>query len=107
MAPRRAAAVDAVAAQRNAELAAWARTLMAVVGGLLAGVCGLTGLHGFGVYFLTHAATSLALLARLRCAPAAFFADATPATFLASGAFDNLLLFIVMWALGFGTLHVF
>jgi hypothetical protein len=105
--PRRAGTVSIPAAVKNNELVAWARTLMAVVGGLLAGALGLTGAAGFAFFALTHAVTSIALAARMRCATADFFPETGVLGFVGGGAFDNLALFVVVWALGYGALWVF
>ncbi len=107
MSAARRGAISAPAVAKNGELVAWARTLLSVVAGLVAGICGLTGAAGFAFYAAAHALTSLALLARLRCAPGDFFPETSALGFLAAGAFDNLFLFIVLWALGFGALWVF
>ena len=96
-----------VAHMANQHRVAWARTLMAVVGGLLAGIIGIQGLFGFAIYFAVTFVTSLALLIPMKFKPSEYFAGVTPLGFALSGAFDNLLLYIVAWAAGFGILWVF
>jgi hypothetical protein len=92
----------------NLQNAAWARTLSACIGALLAGICGVQGLAGFLVYLSIHFITSAALLVPLRCRPGDYFGQSkTIFSFVTSGIFDNVLLFIVLWALGFGLLWVF
>ena len=97
-----------LALMANQHSVAWARTLMTVVGGLLAGIIGVQGLAGFAIYFFITFITSLALLIPMKFQPADYFAGSpTPVGFLVSGAFDNVLLYIVAWAAGFGVLWVF
>ena len=99
--------VSPAALQVNTNLVAWARTLVALVAGLCVGICGVTGVAGLGAYLCAHAAVSVALLARMRFAPSDYFVDTSSTAFVASGAVDNVLLFLVSGALGFGGLWVF
>ena len=92
---------------RNTELIAWTRTLMTIVSGMVTGILGVTGAWGAAAFLATHAFVSLALLARLGFRPASFFPMATPLSFVAGGVGENLLLFVLFWALGFAALWVF
>ena len=91
---------------RNGELVAWTRTVMSIISGCLVGVVGLTGLYGFAAYVLSHVLVSLALLARLG-SPADYFPETTPLSFVVGGVGDNLLLYVVFWALSYAGLYNF
>ena len=93
--------------QHNASLVAWARTLITLIAGLITGFCGITGIWGLAAYLIAHVLVSVALLVRMGFAPSVYFVDASPISFIASSIFDNVLLFIVAWALGYGANWVF
>ena len=99
--------VSPLAVARNTELCAWARTLMSVVAGLVAGILGITGAWGFVCYLGAHVLSSLGLLTQMRLDPAEFFQGSSPLSFVTSSLLDNLLLYVVFWALGYGFLWVF
>ena len=93
---------------KNAALLAWARTVMTIVAGLSAGICGVTGVAGLGVYVASHLLISAALMLRIPGALSETFPDvASPLLFVSSGVFDNVLLYIVFWALAHAGLWVF
>jgi hypothetical protein len=98
--------VSPITLSRNTELVAWVRTVMTIISGCLVGITGLNGALGFVAYLAIHALVSLALLARLG-SPADYFPDSTPVAFVLSGVGDNLLLYVVFWALSYAGLYNF
>ncbi|MFS8032879.1 putative rab5-interacting protein family [Helianthus anomalus] len=50
--------------QSNMKVVYYCRTFMSIIGGVIAGICGFTGLMGFVVYVLVMAITSVCLTAR-------------------------------------------
>lgn len=98
--------VSPIVLGRNMELVAWVRTIMTIVSGCLVGIAGLTGVLGFAAYLVIHVLVSLALLARLG-SPADYFPETTPLSFVMSGVGDNLLLYVVFWALSYAGLYNF
>jgi hypothetical protein len=98
--------VSQISLMKNMELVAWVRTVMTIIGGALIGILGVQGLWGFLSFAILHVLVSLALVARIGN-PSDYFPDTTTLSFVTGGAGENLLLFIVFWALGFGTLWVF
>ncbi len=98
--------VSPIVLMKNHELVAWVRTVMTILGGCLVGIAGLTGAWGFAAYLLIHAVVSLALLARLG-SPAEYFPDTTAFSFATNGVGENLLLYVVFWALSYAFLYNF
>ncbi len=100
--------VSPAALARNNELLAWARTVVALAGGALAGVWGLTGLKGFGLYGAVHGLVGAALLlTRLGLRPGDFFPNTGPLGLVAGGLMDNFMLYIVVWSFLYALLHVY
>ncbi|KAK9270596.1 hypothetical protein L1049_026178 [Liquidambar formosana] len=50
--------------QRNMKVVYYSRTFLSIIGGVIAGILGLTGLSGFILYFLIMAVTSVGLTAK-------------------------------------------
>ena len=98
--------VSPIVLGRNMELVAWVRTIMTIVSGCLVGIAGLTGVLGFAAYLVIHVLVSLALLARLG-SPADYFPETTALSFVTGGVGDNLLLYVVFWALSYAGLYNF
>lgn len=51
----------------------FSRTFLAIIGGVIAGILGLTGLTGFIFYFLVMAMTSVALTAKAKFSIHSYF----------------------------------
>ncbi|KAL4195803.1 hypothetical protein AMTRI_Chr04g180160 [Amborella trichopoda] len=52
--------------QSNMKVIYYSRTFLSIIGGVIAGILGLTGLKGFVLYFLIMALASLGLAAKAR-----------------------------------------
>ncbi|XP_058091808.1 uncharacterized protein LOC131237821 isoform X2 [Magnolia sinica] len=52
--------------QSNMKIIYYSRTFVSIIGGVVAGILGLTGLMGFVFYFLIMAITSLGLMAKAK-----------------------------------------
>ncbi|XP_057471371.1 uncharacterized protein LOC130760171 isoform X2 [Actinidia eriantha] len=50
--------------QNNIKVVYYSRTFMSIIGGVIAGILGFTGLTGFLFYFLVMAITSVGLIAK-------------------------------------------
>ncbi|KAL3735553.1 hypothetical protein ACJRO7_024646 [Eucalyptus globulus] len=50
--------------QSNMKVIYYSRTFMSIIGGVIAGILGFTGLTGFVIYFLVMAITSIGLIAK-------------------------------------------
>lgn len=98
--------VSPLTLMRNMELVSWVRTVMTIVAGCVVGIWGLSGAVGFGAYVLVHLLVSLALLVRMGN-PADFFPETTPFYFTIGGVGENVLLYVVFWALCYAGLYNF
>ncbi|XP_021730386.1 ER membrane protein complex subunit 6-like isoform X2 [Chenopodium quinoa] len=56
--------INAENVQSNMKVIYYSRTFMSIVGGIIAGILGFTGLTGFIFYFLVMAVTSVGLTAK-------------------------------------------
>ncbi|KAK1324911.1 hypothetical protein QJS10_CPA01g01387 [Acorus calamus] len=59
--------------QSNLKIINYSRTFMSIIGGVVAGILGFTGLMGFVLYFLIMAITSLGLSAKAKCSVHTYF----------------------------------
>lgn len=77
------------------------RTLIAIVGGALAGILRLRGFHGVLFYFFVCGVTAIAILSKSSYKPSAYFRTTTMSTVLFSSAFSRsaLLPYVVLWIL--------
>ena len=85
----------------------WVRTLMAIVTGAAAGVLGLKSMQGFAFFVACYAATSLALLMKMRFDADSFFPGTKVHTFLLSGIMSHLMSFLLFWTAFYGLCHVY
>ena len=98
--------ISPIVQMKNMELVAWVRTVMTIISGCLVGITGLTGVLGFVAYLAIHALVSMAMLLRLGN-PSEYFPDTSTLSFVAGGVGENLLLFVVFWALTYAGLYNF
>ncbi|KAL6011537.1 ER membrane complex subunit 6 [Asimina triloba] len=59
--------------QNNMKIIYYSRTFLSIIGGVIAGILGLTGLMGFIFYFLVMAFTSFGLMAKAKFSVHAYF----------------------------------
>ncbi|OVA03081.1 ER membrane protein complex subunit 6 [Macleaya cordata] len=59
--------------QNNLKIIYYSRTFLSIIGGVIAGILGFTGLTGFVFYFLIMAVTSLGLAAKAKFSIHAYF----------------------------------
>ncbi|XP_042509340.1 ER membrane protein complex subunit 6-like isoform X2 [Macadamia integrifolia] len=59
--------------QNNNKIICYSRTFLSIVGGVIAGILGFTGLTGFVFYILVMAITSLGLAAKAKFSIYAYF----------------------------------
>ncbi len=93
--------------QANAQAVAWVRSVMGLVGGICAGVLGLTGGRGLLCFVGFYVLVSLAIVAK-----AGFkLADALPGAkmpqFLVNGLMGQLMSFLLFWTMFYGLVHVY
>nr|XP_009804694.1 PREDICTED: ER membrane protein complex subunit 6-like isoform X2 [Nicotiana sylvestris] len=78
---------------------------MAIIGGVIAGILGLTSLTGFIFYFLAMAITSVALTAKAKFSVHSYF-DSRNKVML-DGFFGGLMSFVLFWTFAFDIVHIF
>ncbi len=98
-----------IAVMRNTEAVTLIRTAFISVGGVACGIVGLTGLAGgITAYVLLHLIASISVLQLSAWKPAQYFPQSpSPIKFLLSGIMDNILIFILLWALAYALLHMY
>ncbi|KAF3658550.1 putative ER membrane protein complex subunit 6-like isoform 4 [Capsicum annuum] len=81
--------------QNNMKVILYSRTFMAIIGGVIAGILGLTSLAGFIFYFLVMAITSAALMTNAKFSIHSYF-DSWNRIVL-DGFFGGLMSFVFFW----------
>lgn len=92
--------------QNNMRVLMFLRSLVFIVGGLGTGVLGVTGAVGFLVFVAVHLAIAGAVAVRTGFRVEDYFPQ-TLREFALSGLTDQLLPFIVYWALAYTLVHVY
>ncbi|KAI3506007.1 hypothetical protein L1887_28360 [Cichorium endivia] len=89
--------------QSNMKVVYYSRTFMSIIGGVIAGILGFTGLMGFVIYLFVMAITSVCLTAKAGFSIHSYFD--TWNRVLLDGFFGGLLSFVLFWTYPFITLH--
>ncbi|XP_052194393.1 uncharacterized protein LOC127802565 [Diospyros lotus] len=91
--------------QNNLKSVYYSRTFMSIIGGVIAGILGFTGLTGFIFYFLIMAITSVGLIAKAGCSIHSYFDSWTQ--ILVDGIFGGLMSFVLFWTFAYDIVHIF
>ncbi|KAM3338114.1 ER membrane protein complex subunit 6 isoform X2 [Capsicum galapagoense] len=91
--------------QNNMKVILYSRTFMAIIGGVIAGILGLTSLAGFIFYFLVMAITSAALMTNAKFSIHSYF-DSWNRIVL-DGFFGGLMSFVLFWTFVYDIVHIF
>lgn len=78
---------------------------MSIIGGVIAGILGFTGLSGFILYFLLMAITSVGLIAKAGFQVHSYF-DSWNQVIL-DGFLGGLLSFVLFWTFAYDIVHIF
>jgi hypothetical protein len=90
---------------QNTRALNFARTSLSVLGGVVAGILGLTSIYGFLFYFVVSGLLSLYyLVAESRSKSTHFLQKSQVMT---AFVFEHLFTYILMWTLVFGGVHVY
>ncbi|KAA8534401.1 hypothetical protein F0562_031918 [Nyssa sinensis] len=81
--------------QNNMKIIYYSRTFMSIIGGVIAGILGFTGLTGFILYFLVMAITSVGLTAKAGFSIHSYF-DCWNRIML-DGFLGGLMSFVLFW----------
>ncbi|XP_015574708.1 ER membrane protein complex subunit 6 [Ricinus communis] len=91
--------------QSNMKIIYYSRTFLSIIGGVIAGILGFTGLYGFIFYFLVMATTSIGLLAKAKFSVHSYF-DSWNQIIL-DGFFGGLMSFVLFWTFAYDLVHIF
>ncbi|CAL9144784.1 unnamed protein product [Musa hybrid cultivar] len=91
--------------QSNIKSIYYSRTFLSIIGGVIAGIWGFTGLTGFIFYFLVMAAASFGLAAQVKFSVSTYF-DSWNRIFL-DGIFGGLMSFVLFWTFAYDIVHIF
>ncbi|KAJ6902762.1 ER membrane protein complex subunit 6 isoform X1 [Populus alba x Populus x berolinensis] len=81
--------------QSNMKVIYYSRTFLSIIGGVIAGILGFTGLTGFVFYFLVMAITSVALIAKAKFSIHTYFDSWNRVVF--DGFLGGLMSFVLFW----------
>ncbi|XP_024462032.1 uncharacterized protein LOC7485884 isoform X1 [Populus trichocarpa] len=81
--------------QSNMKVIYYSRTFLSIIGGVVAGILGFTGLTGFVFYFLVMAITSVALIAKAKFSIHTYFDSWNRVVF--DGFLGGLMSFVLFW----------
>ncbi|KAK7303656.1 hypothetical protein RJT34_14568 [Clitoria ternatea] len=91
--------------QSNMKIIYYSRTFLSIIGGVVAGILGFTGLKGFVFYLLLMAVTSLGLAAKARFSIHTYF-DSWNRVLL-DGFLSGLMSFVLFWTFAYDIVHIF
>ncbi|PRQ39506.1 putative rab5-interacting protein family [Rosa chinensis] len=97
--------LNAESLQSNMKIIYYSRTFMSIIGGVIAGILGFTGLSGFVLYFLIMAVTSVGLIAKAGFQVHSYF-DSWNQIIL-DGVLGGLLSFVLFWTFAYDIVHIF
>lgn len=91
--------------QSNMKVIYYSRTFLSIIGGVVAGILGFTGLKGFVFYFLLMAVTSIGLVAKAKFSIHTYF-DSWNRVLL-DGFLGGLMSFVLFWTFAYDIVHIF
>ncbi|KAL8244452.1 hypothetical protein R6Q59_010710 [Mikania micrantha] len=91
--------------QSNMKVIYYSRTFMSIIGGVIAGILGFTGLMGFVIYLAVMAITSVCLTAKAGFSIHSYFDSWTRV--LLDGFLGGLLSFVLFWTFAYDIVHIF
>ncbi|XP_028080325.1 ER membrane protein complex subunit 6-like isoform X1 [Camellia sinensis] len=90
--------------QNNMKAVYYCRTFMCIIGGVVAGILGFTGLTGFIFYFLVMAITSVGLIAKAGFSIHSYFDSWNQIIF--DGILGGLMSFVLFWTFAYDFVHI-
>ncbi|XP_050374017.1 uncharacterized protein LOC126791586 [Argentina anserina] len=96
---------NAESLQSNVKIIYYSRTFMSIIGGVIAGILGFTGLSGFILYFLIMAITSVGLIAKAGFQVHSYFESWNQ--IILDGFLGGLLSFVLFWTFSYDIVHIF
>ena len=83
-----------------------ARIVLYIAVGMICGICGFTGLHGFLFYIASSAVITLALAMCMSFKPHAYVNETIPQLFMSSIS-GQIMSFIMFWTLSYSLVYVY
>lgn len=91
--------------QNNMKVTFYSRTFLSIIGGVVAGILGLTGLKGFILYFIIMAVGSLGVIIKAKFDIHEYF-DSWNRVIL-DGITGGLMSFVLFWTFAYDIVHIF
>ncbi|XP_078168223.1 rab5-interacting family protein [Carex rostrata] len=91
--------------QSNMKSINYSRTFLSIIGGVVAGIWGFTGLTGFVFYFMVMLAASLGLAAKAKFSAGSYFDSWN--RILLDGILGGLMSFVLFWTFAYDFVHIF
>ncbi|XP_038981588.1 ER membrane protein complex subunit 6-like isoform X2 [Phoenix dactylifera] len=91
--------------QSNMKSIYYSRTFLSIIGGVVAGIWGFTGLMGFVLYFLIMATASLGFAAKAKFSTHKYF-DCWNRIVI-DGFLGGLMSFVLFWTFAYDIVHIF
>ncbi|XP_078443276.1 rab5-interacting family protein [Wolffia australiana] len=91
--------------QSNLKTIHYSRTFLSIIGGVVAGIWGFTGLAGLIFYILIMGVTSLGLAAKAKFSVQAYF-DSWNRIIL-DGFLSGLMSYVLFWTFAYDIVHIF
>lgn len=93
------------AVRHNSSLIEYGRTSTSVVAGVTAGILGLTGLYGFGLYLVYSVVMSVLIMGKVGSNWNKYFQSRY--SLLTDGVLGGLFTYVLLWTFIYGIVHVF
>ncbi|XP_010671784.2 uncharacterized protein LOC104888484 [Beta vulgaris subsp. vulgaris] len=100
-----AVVINAENMTNNTKVIYYSRTFMSIIGGVIAGILGFTGLGGFIFYLMVMAVTSVGLTAKAKFSIHSYF-DGWNRVLL-DGFLGGLMSFVLFWTFAYDIVHIF
>ncbi|XP_008800913.1 ER membrane protein complex subunit 6 isoform X2 [Phoenix dactylifera] len=91
--------------QSNMKSIYYSRTFLSIIGGVVAGIWGFTGLMGFIFYFLIMAIASLGFAAKAKFSIQKYFDSWN--RIVVDGFLGGLMSFVLFWTFAYDIVHIF
>ncbi|XP_072990502.1 uncharacterized protein [Typha latifolia] len=91
--------------QSNMRSIYYSRTFLSIIGGVVAGIWGFTGLTGFVFYFLIMVAASIGLAAKAKFSVHKYVDSWN--RIIVDGFLGGLMSFVLFWTFAYDIVHIF
>ncbi|KAG2447643.1 hypothetical protein HYH02_007561 [Chlamydomonas schloesseri] len=99
--------VNPSAYKSNLQALDFLRNFTAVIAGIVVGICGVVGWHGFIYHFLSQLACAGAMILKGCTKPAQYFVSWNTLLFHSALSSTTLLSYILFWMIFYNLCHVF